>query len=96
MNAVAPDKQISFGDGVSGEIEIEKVPSVEIEIKRKDLLPVIEHFHNANPSWINRFKVLPALNSFLQYFFDNHLDNVYLEEKAAAGTGFLPTLLRTL
>lgn len=54
MNLVAPDKHISSADGFSGEIEIEKVSSLEIEIKRKDLLPVFEHFHNANPGWSNR------------------------------------------
>ena len=78
MNLVAPDKHISSADGFSGEIEIEKVSSFEIEIKRKDLLPVFEHFHNANPGWSNRCDTLHALNCFLLSHFDNHLDNVYL------------------
>jgi hypothetical protein len=32
-------------DCPGGEIEIEKVPVQEIEIREKDLLPVFDHFH---------------------------------------------------
>lgn len=54
MNLVAADKQRSTADSFGGEIEIEKVPCYEIEIKRKDLLPVFEHFHKVNADWSNR------------------------------------------
>ncbi|XP_021742467.1 autophagy-related protein 18h-like isoform X2 [Chenopodium quinoa] len=55
MNSMVPDNQKSFvDDNIGGEIEIEKVSHLEIEIKRKDLLPVFEHFHNVKPDWNNR------------------------------------------
>ncbi|KAL2942241.1 Autophagy-related protein 18h [Bienertia sinuspersici] len=55
MNSVVPDRQkYSVDDDFGGEIEIEKVPNFEVEIKRKELLPVFEHFHKAKPSWSNR------------------------------------------
>ncbi|OVA04397.1 WD40 repeat [Macleaya cordata] len=37
-----------------GEIEIEKVPSQEVEIRRKDLLPVFDHFHGIKSNWNDR------------------------------------------
>lgn len=43
------------GEGYAGgEFEIEKVPSHEVEIRRKDLLPVFDHFHNTKSDWIDR------------------------------------------
>lgn len=55
MNSVVPNRQnVSVDDDFGGEIEIEKVPHLEIEIKRKDLLPVFEHFHKVMPDWSNR------------------------------------------
>ncbi|KDP23568.1 hypothetical protein JCGZ_23401 [Jatropha curcas] len=41
-------------DLACGEIEVEKVPVQEVEIKRKDLLPVFDHFHRSLPNWSNR------------------------------------------
>lgn len=38
----------------SGEFEIEKVSVHEVEIKRKELLPVFDHFQCIKPSWNNR------------------------------------------
>ncbi|CAN4111207.1 unnamed protein product [Withania somnifera] len=35
----------------SGEIEIEKIPVNEVEIRRKDLLPVFDHFHRIPSKW---------------------------------------------
>ncbi|XP_020211839.1 autophagy-related protein 18g [Cajanus cajan] len=35
----------------SGEFEIEKVPANEVEIRRKELLPVFDHFHSIRSSW---------------------------------------------
>ncbi|KAL5796806.1 hypothetical protein ACOSQ2_001626 [Xanthoceras sorbifolium] len=37
-----------------GEFEIEKVPIHEVEIRRKELLPVFDHFHSIKSSWNNR------------------------------------------
>ncbi|CAN0920680.1 Autophagy-related protein 18h [Linum grandiflorum] len=47
MTAIEADKQYVAEDHYSGEIEIEKVPVHEVEIRRKDLLPVFDHFHRA-------------------------------------------------
>ncbi|KNA09193.1 hypothetical protein SOVF_155860 [Spinacia oleracea] len=55
MSSVVPGGQKSSADNdFGGEIEIEKVSHLEIEIKRKDLLPVFEHFHKVKPDWSNR------------------------------------------
>ncbi|PHU10042.1 Autophagy-related protein 18h, partial [Capsicum chinense] len=35
----------------AGEIEIEKIPINEVEIRRKDLLPVFDHFHRILSKW---------------------------------------------
>lgn len=34
-----------------GESEIEKISANEVEIRRKELLPVFDHFHSIRPSW---------------------------------------------
>lgn len=39
---------------VSGESEIEQISFNEVEIKRKELLPVLDHFHSIRPSWNER------------------------------------------
>lgn len=36
-----------------GEIEIEKLHAREIEIRRKDLLPVSDHIHQVHHEWAN-------------------------------------------
>ncbi|GAV63227.1 WD40 domain-containing protein/BCAS3 domain-containing protein [Cephalotus follicularis] len=41
-------------DHSGGEIEIENVPFHEIEIRRKDLLPVFDHFHRIQSDWTDR------------------------------------------
>ncbi|KDP21528.1 hypothetical protein JCGZ_21999 [Jatropha curcas] len=41
----------SYGDG---ELEIEKVPIHEVELKRKELLPVFNHFHSIKSVWNDR------------------------------------------
>ncbi|CAO2832682.1 unnamed protein product [Amaranthus hypochondriacus] len=51
MNSVVSDSQNFSADDVSCEIEIEKIPHLEIEIKRKDLLPVFEYFRQVTPDW---------------------------------------------
>ncbi|XVF32660.1 hypothetical protein REPUB_Repub17cG0101500 [Reevesia pubescens] len=37
-----------------GEFEIEKVPVHEVEVKRKELLPVFDHFHSIKSGWNDR------------------------------------------
>ncbi|GAB4829756.1 hypothetical protein Ancab_019411 [Ancistrocladus abbreviatus] len=39
---------------VSGEFQIEKVPASEVEVRRKDLLPVFDHFHGIKSAWSER------------------------------------------
>lgn len=58
-----PGGQKSSADNdFGGEIEIEKVSHLEIEIKRKDLLPVFEHFHKVKPDWSNRYKYIMTID----------------------------------
>ncbi|KAK9139508.1 hypothetical protein Scep_009189 [Stephania cephalantha] len=38
---------------VCGEFEIEKVPTREVEIRRKDLLPVFDNFHSMKSGWVD-------------------------------------------
>ncbi|KAK4281118.1 hypothetical protein QN277_012649 [Acacia crassicarpa] len=38
----------------SGESEIEQISVIEVEIKQKELLPVLDHFHYIRPSWNER------------------------------------------
>ncbi|KAK1316983.1 Autophagy-related protein 18g [Acorus calamus] len=45
-----------------GEIEIEKVPIQEIEIQRKDLLPVFEHFHRIHSDRNDKLNLLNSQN----------------------------------
>lgn len=45
----------NFGkDASGGEIEIEKFPVDEVDIRRKDLLPVFDHFHRIQTHWSER------------------------------------------
>lgn len=34
-----------------GEIEIEKIPATEVEIRRRELLPVFDHFRRIQSDW---------------------------------------------
>lgn len=45
-----------------GESEIENISANEVEIRRKELLPVFDHFHSIRPSWNERWRL------FLFYF----------------------------
>lgn len=38
----------------AGEFEVEKIPVNEVEIRRKDLLPVFDHFHSIKSGWNDR------------------------------------------
>ncbi|KAK7270241.1 hypothetical protein RIF29_23243 [Crotalaria pallida] len=48
MNSVGT----SFSDNI--EFEIEKISATEVDIRRKELLPVFDHFHSIRPSWNER------------------------------------------
>lgn len=37
-----------------GEFEVEKLPVHEVEMSRKELLPVFEHFHSIKSIWNDR------------------------------------------
>lgn len=54
MVSLEADDQIFSKDYSSGEIEIEKVPVHEVEIRRKDLLPVFDQFHRIQSDWSGR------------------------------------------
>ncbi|KAL0558388.1 hypothetical protein IC582_002950 [Cucumis melo] len=54
MSFPGSNEQSSMKNHTSGEIEIEKVPIHEVEIKRKDLLPVFDHFRGIQSDWLDR------------------------------------------
>lgn len=54
MNPLEPSEQKLNADGSGGEIEIEKFPVNEVELKRKDLFPVFDYFQRVKPDWSDR------------------------------------------
>ncbi|XP_044482790.1 autophagy-related protein 18h-like isoform X1 [Mangifera indica] len=54
MNPLDTDEQNSTKEQTGGEIEVEKIPVHYVEIRRKDLLPVFDHFHRIQSDWIER------------------------------------------
>lgn len=54
MSFPGSNEHSSMKDLVNGEIEIEKVTIHEVEIKRKDLLPVFNHFRGIQSDWLDR------------------------------------------
>lgn len=54
MSHLETAEQNFIEDHAGGEIEIEKVGVREVEIRRKDLLPVIDHFNRTLPNWTDR------------------------------------------
>ncbi|KAF2287943.1 hypothetical protein GH714_003393 [Hevea brasiliensis] len=54
INHLEAAEQNVIGDHAGGEIEVEKVPIQEVEIRRKDLLPVFDHFHRTFSTWNHR------------------------------------------
>ncbi|WCJ43210.1 hypothetical protein M5689_023967 [Euphorbia peplus] len=49
-----PTEERVMKDRPGGEIEIEKASVQEVEIRRKDLLPVFDHFHRTVSNWSER------------------------------------------
>ncbi|XP_043721573.1 autophagy-related protein 18h-like isoform X2 [Telopea speciosissima] len=54
MSPLRSNERKFNNDNVGGEIEIEKMPVHELEIRRKDLLPVFDHFHSVQSDWSDR------------------------------------------
>ncbi|OMO62384.1 hypothetical protein CCACVL1_22857 [Corchorus capsularis] len=54
MSPVGLDEHKFTADKSGGEIEIEKMPAHEVEIRQRDLLPVFEHFHRIQSEWSDR------------------------------------------
>lgn len=48
------DEHTSTQEHTGGEIELETIPAHYVEIKRKDLLPVFDHFHRIQTDWSDR------------------------------------------
>lgn len=45
--------ELDASDDTGGELEVENYPVHEVEVRRKDLLPVFDHFHRT-PDWSDR------------------------------------------
>lgn len=54
MNPIASNEHIFTTKNGGGEIEIEQMQSCEVEIRRRDLLPVFDHFHRTQSDWSER------------------------------------------
>ncbi|KAF8392516.1 hypothetical protein HHK36_022859 [Tetracentron sinense] len=54
MSPLRANERTLTKDYAGGEIEIEKVPVHEVEIRRKDLLPVFDHCRSIQSDWNNR------------------------------------------
>ncbi|XVE62937.1 hypothetical protein DITRI_Ditri06bG0159400 [Diplodiscus trichospermus] len=54
MSPLGVNEQNFTSDQSRGEIEIEKMPAHEVEIRQRDLLPVFEHFHRLQSEWNDR------------------------------------------
>lgn len=54
MSPMKANEENLTEDPSGGEIEIEKFPDHEVEIKRKDLLPVFNHFRGLQSNWSDR------------------------------------------
>lgn len=54
MSPLGTNEQNFAENDTGGEIEVEKIPVHEIEIKRRDLLPVFDHFLRIQTGWNDR------------------------------------------
>ncbi|KAJ4719540.1 Autophagy-related protein like [Melia azedarach] len=54
MSPLMMDEHTSTQEHTGGEIELETIPAHYVEIKRKDLLPVFDHFHRIQTDWSDR------------------------------------------
>ncbi|PSS24900.1 Autophagy-related protein like [Actinidia chinensis var. chinensis] len=53
ISFLGDEEQNLTKDHIGREIEIEKIPVHEVEVKRKDLLPVFDRFHRIHSEWSN-------------------------------------------
>lgn len=58
MSPVNGNEYALTEDPSCGEIEIEKIPVQEVDIKRKDLLPVFDHFLRMQSNWNDRYLMM--------------------------------------
>lgn len=68
MNPVRFDDHKFTVDQSGGETEIEQMPSQEVEIRQRDLLPIFEPFHRIQPDWNDRY-FLHSLHFALSGFY---------------------------
>ncbi|KAF3454402.1 hypothetical protein FNV43_RR04849 [Rhamnella rubrinervis] len=54
MSLLGFNEQNFMEDPSGGEIEIEKLPVQEVDVRQKDLLPVFNHFHRIQAHWSDR------------------------------------------
>lgn len=54
MSPLGANEQNFTESITAGEIEIEKVPVHEVEIRQRDLLPVFDHFLRIQSDWGDR------------------------------------------
>lgn len=51
MNPHEYEEQKYRDVSTAGETEIENIPVYEVEIRRRELLPVFDHFHRIQSDW---------------------------------------------
>lgn len=54
MSLLGVNERSFMEDPSGGEIEVEKLPVQEVDIRQKDLLPVFDHFHRIQAHWRDR------------------------------------------
>lgn len=54
MSLLGANEKILTEGPSGGEIAIENIPVQEVDIRRKDLLPVFDHFHRMQSNWKDR------------------------------------------
>ncbi|OWM62969.1 autophagy-related protein 18h isoform X2 [Punica granatum] len=91
MNSLSAEELALTGENAAGEIEIEKFSAHEVEIRRKDLLPVFDHFQRSQcdgserslsegtcpPSFISMAKEKPSKDGVMSYpKLDGSMENL--------------------
>lgn len=54
MSHLEAEQILRDGHQTNGEIEIENIPVIEVEIRQKNLFPVFNHFHGIHFTWDDR------------------------------------------
>ncbi|KAL8151530.1 hypothetical protein V2J09_021338 [Rumex salicifolius] len=74
-----------FRSFVFGEFEIEKIPVSQIEIRRKDLLPVFDYFQTVKSAFSERgIKYAPAFPSESRYLKDRAIEETIISHSKPA------------